>query len=228
VIDTGRVLIVDDETPVREVLSEYFASRGYDVVAAADGPEALAEFARERPDVVLLDMRMPRMDGMEVLRRLRDADPDVAVIMVTANDDIALARETLTLGAFDYVAKPFDFEHLNQTVATALFHSARSPSIDVAAPRTSTDVWGRLVADVFRVVRGMSAEGRGSTGARLEDAALAAARRALTGPAADAAPHLVEIELLAGVASDLGDLSAAGRAAIEAALQTARAALSPR
>ena len=82
--DIGRVLIVDDEAPVRELLSDYFVERRFTVNTAADGQEALAAFARERPDVVLLDVRMPRLDGLSVLRRLREADPGVAVIMVTA------------------------------------------------------------------------------------------------------------------------------------------------
>ena len=128
------MLVVDDDLPVRDVLSEYFVARGYTVVTAGDGREALDAFARERPDVVLLDIRMPGMDGLEVLKRLREADPNVAVIMVTANDDLTLAREALSVGAFDYVAKPFDFEHLNETVVMAFVHSARTPVSD--APGT--------------------------------------------------------------------------------------------
>ena len=225
----GRMLIVDDERPVREVLSEYFETQGYAVSVAADGHEALAAFTRERPDVVLLDVRMPGMDGLQVLKRLREADADVAVIMVTANEDLELARESLSVGAFDYVAKPFDFEHLAQAVSAAVVHSARTPSLEhPAASPASGDVWHRLATDVFRVVRSMSTEARASTGARLEDAVLEAARQATTGRAADAARQLAEIELLVGVASGLGDLSAAGRSTIDAALKTARAALPTR
>jgi len=110
----GRMLIVDDERSVRELLTGYFETRGYAVSTAADGHEAAAAFTRQRADVVLLDMRMPGMDGPQVLKRLREVDADVAVIMMTANEDLELARETLTVGAFDYVAKPFDFEHLAQ------------------------------------------------------------------------------------------------------------------
>src|SRR5262245_527466 len=123
--DAGRVLVVDDEAPVREVLGDYFVDRGYEVFSVRDGQEALAVFARERPDVVLLDVRMPGLDGLQVLRRLRETDPHVAVIMVTANEDVALAREMLSIGAFDYVAKPFDFEHLHRMVVTAVLASRR-------------------------------------------------------------------------------------------------------
>jgi two-component system response regulator (stage 0 sporulation protein F) len=223
--ESGRILIVDDETPVREVLSDYFTDRGYAVITAANGHEGLAAFARERPDIVLLDMRMPGIGGLEVLKRLREADPDVAVIMVTANEDLATARETLSIGAFDYVAKPFDFEHLNRAVGTAIIHSARAPGVDVEPVPSPADLWTRLVSDVFRVVRGMGADARASTGVRLEDAALSAARRAMDGRAADVASHLTEIKLLAAVASRLGDVSPAERSEIETALTAAEAAL---
>jgi two-component system response regulator (stage 0 sporulation protein F) len=222
---SGRMLIVDDEAPVREVLSDYFTERGYVVIAAADGEEALAVFVRERPDIVLLDVRMPGLDGLQVLKRLRAIDPDVAVIMVTANEDVAIARETLSVGAFDYVAKPFDFEHLNRTVVTAIVHSVRVPANGADLAPVAGEPWTRLVTDVFRAVRGMDREARASTGARLEDAALAAARLALGGRPAEAAPHLAEIKLLVAVAGRLGDLSAAGRSAIDTALETAETAL---
>ncbi|MGH7543611.1 MAG: response regulator, partial [Gemmatimonadota bacterium] len=119
----GRILIVDDEEPVLDILSEYFAGQGYAVRTAASGAEAIAAVGRERPDLVLLDVRMPDMDGVEVLRRLRAADGDLAVIMVTANEDLGLARETLKIGAFDYVAKPFDFRYLDRTVAAGLINA---------------------------------------------------------------------------------------------------------
>jgi two-component system response regulator (stage 0 sporulation protein F) len=106
----GRILIVDDEQTVLEVLSEYFTTQGYTTRTASGGAEALAAVERERPDLVLLDVRMPGLDGVEVLRRLRQADQRLAVIMVTANEDLALAKETLKIGAFDYVAKPYDFQ----------------------------------------------------------------------------------------------------------------------
>lgn len=226
--ESGRMLIVDDEASVRDVLYDYFVERGYTVIAAADGHEALAAFVRERPDVVLLDVRMPGLDGLTVLRRLREADPDVAVIMVTANEDLAVARETLSVGAFDYVAKPFDFDHLSRTVVTAIVHSAKIPPGDGGLAPSPSEPWTRLVTDVFRAVREMSADARASTGARLEEAALAAAQRALAGRVVEATSHLAEARLLAAVAWKLGDLSAAGRSVVDGALKTAEAALSPR
>jgi len=223
----GRMLIVDDERSELEVLTKYFETQGYAVSTAADGHEAAVAFTRQRPDVVLLDMRMPGMDGLQVLKRLREVDADVAVIMVTANEDLELARETLTVGAFDYVAKPFDFEHLARAVSAAVVHSARPPSLGDPAP-APRDVWSRLATDVFRVVRSMSTEARASTGARLEDAVLEAARQAMAGRSADAGRQLAEIELLVGVATGLGDLSMTARSTIDAALKTAHTALPTR
>ena len=227
-IESGRMLIVDDEASVRDVLCDYFVARGYAVIAAADGHEALAAFARERPDVVLLDVRMPGLDGLTVLKRLREADPEVAVIMVTANEDLAVARETLSVGAFDYVAKPFDFDHLSRTVVTAIVHSAKIPPGEADPAKAPSEPWTRLVTDVFRTVREMSPDARNSTGRRMEEAALAVAQRVIAGRLAEAASHLTEIKLLVGVAGKLGDLSPAARSVIEAALKTAEAGLSPR
>jgi two-component system, response regulator, stage 0 sporulation protein F len=226
--ETGRILVVDDEGAVREVLCDYFVDRGYAVVQAANGQEALATFARERPDVVLLDIRMPGLDGVQVLKRLREADPHVAVIMVTANEDVGLARETLSIGAFDYVAKPFDFDHLSRMVVAACVHSA-PPGLAEAdlAPRPA-DPWSRLMTEVFLCVRSMDAEARASTGVRLEDAALAAAREAIGGRFGQAVTHLIEIRLLAGAASRLGDLGASARSVIDAAIESAEAALHSR
>jgi len=220
------LLLVDDEVSVLEILVDYFFERGYAVTAVASGEKALAAFTRERPDIVLLDIRMSGIDGVTVLKRLHEADPNVPVIMVTANEDEAMARDTLAIGAFDYVAKPFDFEHLDRIVAAALLYSARMPVRgEPAPPRRPDDRWSLLVSDVFRVVRRMAPEGRASTGVRLEDTALIAAQYAIGGRLADAAQALAELDFLVGVASRLGDLSATGRSVLDNALKTARAGL---
>lgn len=215
----GRILIVDDEQPVLDVLSEYFTGQGYEVKTAAHGAAGLAAVDHVRPDLVLLDVRMPGMDGVEVLRRLRAAHGRVAVVMVTANEDVALAREMLKIGAFDYVAKPFDFPYLDRVVAAGLLHGAVLPP--AADPE---DVWRPLTLAVFQAVRTMAPAARPSTGDRLEAAAVQAVREAGASRAA-AARWLDEIELLLGIATDLGDLSAEARPKLEAALRDARKAL---
>lgn len=113
----GKVLVVDDEPEVRQVLLEFLSSRGYDVTAASGGAEAVALVESVRPDLVLLDVSMPEMDGVETLRRIVAIEPSLAVIMVTANADIGVTSKLLALGAVDYVPKPFDLDYLDQAVS---------------------------------------------------------------------------------------------------------------
>jgi two-component system, NtrC family, response regulator AtoC len=121
--ESRRILIVDDEPLITEVLSEHFKS-DYDVETALNGTDALTAILRQRPDIVLLDINMPRMNGVEVLRDIKQIDQSIAVIMVTANEQIALAAEALKSGAFGYVPKPFDFRYLDHMVA-AIFDAPR-------------------------------------------------------------------------------------------------------
>jgi DNA-binding NtrC family response regulator len=118
-----RILIVDDEPLITEVLSEHFKG-DYEVETALNGTEALTAIVRQRPDIVLLDINMPRMNGVEVLRDIKQIDETIAVIMVTANEQIALAAEALKSGAFGYVPKPFDFRYLDHMVG-AIFDTPR-------------------------------------------------------------------------------------------------------
>jgi two-component system, response regulator, stage 0 sporulation protein F len=218
----GRILVVDDEAPVREVLTEYFATEGYTVEQATSGVEALSAVRGRRADLVLLDVRMPGLDGVQVLRRIRELDDSVPVIMVTANEDIGLAKETLKLGAFDYVAKPFDFDYLDRAVAAGL---ARTLGSTGAPVDPDDDPWKRLTHAAFRAARAMAQAARASTGERLETAALAAARSAVAGRLAAADEHLAEIALLLDIVSQFGDLPAGDRAHVESALEAARRSL---
>jgi DNA-binding NtrC family response regulator len=120
-----RILIVDDEPLILEVLSEHFKAN-YEVETALNGTDALGAVLRQRPDVVLLDINMPRMSGVQVLKDIKQIDESIAVIMVTANEQIALAAEALKSGAFGYVPKPFDFRYLDHMLAT-IFDRPRRP-----------------------------------------------------------------------------------------------------
>jgi DNA-binding response OmpR family regulator len=102
----ARVLVVDDEPMVREVLSRYLVRDGFEVEVAADGELALAAFDARRPDLVLLDLMLPRLDGFEVFRRIR-ARGGSPVIMITARGDVTDRIVGLEIGADDYVSKPF-------------------------------------------------------------------------------------------------------------------------
>src|SRR5262245_53511713 len=216
----GRILVVDDEATVREVLTEYLSTEGYAVESAGSGVEALTAVRGGRADLVLLDVRMPGLDGIQVLRRIRELRTDIPVIMVTANEDVGLAKETLKLGAFDYVAKPFDFDYLDRAVAAGLARAG-----DKAGHGEKDDSWKALTRAAFGATRAMQPSARASTGERIETAALAAARHAAAGRAAVAAEHLAEMQLLLDVAAEFGDLPAADRALVESALEAARRSL---
>jgi DNA-binding response OmpR family regulator len=219
----GRILIVDDEQSVREVLSEYFSEQGYGVETAGGGEEALALVQKGAPDLVLLDVRMQGMDGVATLRRLREIAPQVSVIMVTANEDVGLAREMLKLGALDYVAKPFDFVYLERAVLAGMAQ-AGAGGLGAPAP-ASGDPWRDLARVVFQAVRGMAPVPRASTGVRLEDAVLASARAAAGGRRDGAAAALAEVELLLGLAAALHDLTGADLTVVHGAVERAREAL---
>jgi DNA-binding response OmpR family regulator len=112
----ARVLVVDDEPDAVELLQEFLTTKGYEVVTASNGEEALRKVKEERPHLMLLDVRLPGMNGMEVLRRVREFDQEVGIIMVTAVNEEETGREALKLGAFDYIVKPLNFEYLERSL----------------------------------------------------------------------------------------------------------------
>src|SRR5881628_632651 len=114
-----RLLVVEDEQELREILVQGLAKRGFNVAAAADGDAGLATLSEQEFDVVLLDLRMPRRDGIQVLQQMRTDGHDAEVIIVTGHADIETAVEALKLHAFDYLTKPFQMAELLQTVARA-------------------------------------------------------------------------------------------------------------
>lgn len=116
----GNVLVVDDEEPIRDIVSRVLGAEGFTCFVAADGREALEKTATQAFDVVLLDIMMPDMSGMEVLHHLTTANPDACVVMTTAVDDVQTAVEALNLGAVDYVTKPFNLDDLGKRVEEAV------------------------------------------------------------------------------------------------------------
>lgn len=115
-----RILIVDDEKNVLRMLNTVFSQEGNQVFCADNGQDALAIFEQERPDVVLMDIRMPTMNGLEALQRMREKWLDTPIILMTAYAAVETAVEALRLGAFDYVIKPFELDELKLLINRAL------------------------------------------------------------------------------------------------------------
>jgi DNA-binding NtrC family response regulator len=114
-----RILVVDDERDIVDTLTEHFETT-YDVAAALDGAHAIKLVRKKRPDLILLDLRMPGLGGLDVLKAVKQIDPKVPVVVITGNADVDVAAEAIAQGAFSYVPKPFDFAYLDHLVAVAL------------------------------------------------------------------------------------------------------------
>src|SRR5215216_6668922 len=115
-----QILVVDDEPNLRRVLSAQLERDGYDVHTAEDGEQALALLRDHHIDLVITDLRMPRVDGMELLRRVATFEEPAPVVMITAHGTVDTAVEALKTGAFDYITKPFDQDEVRTVVRKAL------------------------------------------------------------------------------------------------------------
>ncbi|HEY8470538.1 MAG TPA: response regulator [Longimicrobiales bacterium] len=123
-----RILVVDDDPDALDIVQAYLESRGYDVATAADGTEALARLEEVRPDLVLLDVMMPGIDGWEVARTIKNHPEfsDTRVVMLTARSDFTDKQRGLRAGADDYIVKPMRLEDLGRKVERNLEASRRS------------------------------------------------------------------------------------------------------
>jgi two-component system response regulator VicR len=124
-----RILVVDDEPPIVDVLVYNLERANYDVLVARDGEEALSKAQQEQPDLIILDLMLPRMDGLEVCRALR-REQDVPIIMLTARDSEVDRVVGLELGADDYVVKPFSVRELMARVGSVLRRAAPREEAD--------------------------------------------------------------------------------------------------
>jgi len=116
----ARILVVDDEKSMRDLLSITLEKEGYDVLTAAGGEPAIEALHRESVDAVITDLRMPKVDGLQVLRVAKEISPDTAVIVITAVASTETAVEAMKLGAYDYITKPFKLDEVNLIVRNAL------------------------------------------------------------------------------------------------------------
>ena len=142
-----RILVVDDEPAVRVALSRILTGAGFEVLTAADGPQALDQVASDPPDAVILDVLMPGMDGLEACRKLREIDGEIPVLMLTARDAIEDRVTGLDAGADDYLAKPFALEELLARIRALLRRAAPEQDgkplefEDIVLDRSKQQVW---------------------------------------------------------------------------------------
>ncbi len=115
-----KILIVDDQYGIRVLLCEVFQAEGYLTYQAANGKQALSIAKEHQPDLVLLDMKIPGMDGIEILKRLKSLDEHIQVMMMTAYGELDLIEEVMRLGALTHFTKPFDIEELREKVKSYL------------------------------------------------------------------------------------------------------------
>ena len=116
----AKILVIDDDKSIRESLELYLAEEGYDVQTAPTGTEGLNQFVRALPDVVILDIRLPDIDGFTVLEDLREEDEKIKVIMITAHHDMETTIKAMKGGAFDYIHKPINVDELDIAIKKAL------------------------------------------------------------------------------------------------------------
>ncbi|MBN1202818.1 MAG: response regulator transcription factor [Anaerolineae bacterium] len=142
----AKILIVDDEAPIIDLLSYNLKQANYDVIIARDGEQAIQQARREQPDLIILDLMLPHVDGLDVCRILR-RERDVPIIMLTARDGEVDRVVGLELGADDYVVKPFSVRELMARVKNVLRRSALPPPDE---PPADCIRLGRLVIDMVR------------------------------------------------------------------------------
>jgi two-component system response regulator MprA len=135
----AAVLLVDDDAPIRRMLERTLTAEGYDVAAVADGGAALAQVERSLPDVIVLDVAMPGMDGLAVTRRLRAKGLAVPILLLTARDALAERVAGLDAGADDYLVKPFEVDELTARVR-ALLRRNQPPGDQLAYADLTFDV----------------------------------------------------------------------------------------
>jgi two-component system response regulator (stage 0 sporulation protein F) len=116
----NKILIVDDQYGIRVLLEEVFRKEGYETYQAANGKQALALAEQNEPDLVILDMKIPGMDGLEILKRIKVLNREIQVIMITAYGELDLIQEAMKLGALTHFTKPFDIDELRRMVENYL------------------------------------------------------------------------------------------------------------
>ncbi len=152
----SKILVVDDEKGVRYSFKKVLNRRGYDVVTANNGIEGVEQAGKENPDLVIMDVSMPKMDGLETLQRLKSLYPNLTVIMMTAHSTSDKAISAMKYGAYDYLTKPFDNDNLITLIEKAIMD--KKMSVPVTFEETEEDIGDRIISkspvmlDIFKKI----------------------------------------------------------------------------
>ncbi len=111
-----KILVVDDEPHIQEVLQQLLETEGYATRSAGSGADALELIHEFTPHIVFLDIRMPEMDGIQCLRRIKELEPKAEVVMISGFATLDMAKRSLEIGAFDYIGKPLSFDHIRDVI----------------------------------------------------------------------------------------------------------------
>lgn len=115
-----RILVIDDDQAVCNMLEKFLSRKRYQAITALSGEEGIKKVEEERPHIVLLDIKMPGIDGIETLKRIREIDKEVGIVMITAVKDDEVGKKCIELGAYDYITKPLSLEYLENVLIVKL------------------------------------------------------------------------------------------------------------
>jgi DNA-binding NtrC family response regulator len=149
--DVKRALIVDDEDATRDLLVSFLEMIGFETLSAADGEEALRIYKNSPVDVVISDMMMPKMGGMDLLRELKQTDPDVIFILITGYPSIETSIEAIKKGARDYITKPFNIDEIKIKIDRALLER----SLQGTVKSSRGIMWGLIVSIPVWLIMGI-------------------------------------------------------------------------
>jgi len=117
----GFIMVVDDDPDICKMLKKFLSKKDYDVACVENAEKALAKIKERKPNLILLDINLPGMDGLTALKKFKEMDKNLGVIMISGNTEVDLAKEALKVGATDYIMKPFNMEYLELSVLTKIF-----------------------------------------------------------------------------------------------------------
>ena len=132
------ILVADDDASIRSLLKQLLADEGFAVLEAATGSEVVEKVKDSVPDLVIMDIRMPELDGIEALSRVKTINPRTAVLIMTAFGSSNMAIRAMELGAFDYITKPFELDKISHTVKRVLEHLALTAEVEILRDEISS------------------------------------------------------------------------------------------